>query len=81
MAMERIVHKSKNISERQERKSPYKGDKFDDCMTKWTTQIKIIEKLTKAKFVLALSIAIARETKDSLHHNFRISTWAHPLKY
>jgi hypothetical protein len=34
MAMETIIHKSKNINERQERKSPYKGDKFDDYMTK-----------------------------------------------
>jgi hypothetical protein len=34
MAMETIVHKSKNINEKQERKSPYKGDKFDDYMTK-----------------------------------------------
>jgi len=81
MAMETIVHKSKNINERQERKSPYKGDKFDDYMTKWTTQIRIIEELTKTKFILALSIAITREVKDSFHHNFQIGTWAHPLKY
>lgn len=79
--METIVHKSKNINERQERKSPYKGDKFDDYMTKWTTQIRIIEELTKTKFILALSIAITREVKDSFHHNFQIGTWAHPLKY
>ncbi len=81
MAMETIIHKSKNIDERQERKSPYKGDKFDDYMTKWTTQIRIIEELTNAKFILALSIAITREAKDSFHHNFQIGTWAHPLKY
>jgi hypothetical protein len=50
-------------------------------MTKWTTQIRIIEELTKAKFILALSIVITKEAKDLFHHNFQIGTCAYPLKY